>query len=37
MSETKSEAREYVPPVIKAEELDPKFKYKMSKMHGAER
>ncbi|MCS7114799.1 MAG: 4Fe-4S dicluster domain-containing protein [Nitrososphaerota archaeon] len=37
MSETKSEAREYVPPVIKAEELDPKFKYKISKMHGAEK
>jgi heterodisulfide reductase subunit C len=32
-----SETREYVPSVIKAEELDPKFKYKMSKMHGAEK
>lgn len=29
MSETKSEAWEYVPPMIKAEELDLKFKYKM--------
>jgi heterodisulfide reductase subunit C len=36
MSE-KSETREYVPPIIKAEELDPKFKYEMSKMHGAEK
>lgn len=32
-----NEAREYVPSVIKAEELDSKFKYKMSKMHGAEK
>lgn len=32
-----SETREYVPSVIKAEELDPKFKYKMSKVHGAEK
>lgn len=32
-----TEAKEYVPPVIKAEELDPKFKYKMSKEHGAEK
>jgi heterodisulfide reductase subunit C len=36
MSE-KNETREYVPTVIKAGELDPKFKYKMSKMHGAEK
>lgn len=32
-----TETKEYVPPVIKAEELDPKFKYKLSKMHGAEK
>lgn len=32
-----SEVKEHVPSVIKAEELDPKFKYKMSKMHGAEK
>jgi heterodisulfide reductase subunit C len=32
-----SETREYIPSVIKAEELDPKFKYKMSRMHGAEK
>jgi heterodisulfide reductase subunit C len=37
MSEIKSKVHEYTPPVIKAEELDPKFKYKMSKMHGAEK
>ncbi|MEM2104758.1 MAG: 4Fe-4S dicluster domain-containing protein [Candidatus Bathyarchaeia archaeon] len=37
MSEEKSETQGYVPPVIKAEELDPKFKYKMSRMHGAEK
>ncbi|MGB9959647.1 MAG: 4Fe-4S dicluster domain-containing protein [Candidatus Bathyarchaeales archaeon] len=32
-----SEVKEQVPAVVKAEELDPKFKYKMSKMHGAEK
>ncbi|MEM3550553.1 MAG: 4Fe-4S dicluster domain-containing protein [Candidatus Bathyarchaeia archaeon] len=32
-----SEIQEQVSAVIKAEELDPKFKYKMSKMHGAEK
>ncbi|MDI6805056.1 MAG: 4Fe-4S dicluster domain-containing protein [Candidatus Bathyarchaeia archaeon] len=32
-----SEAQEYVPSVIKAEELNPKFKYEMSKKHGAEK
>lgn len=32
-----SETQEYVPNVIKAEEMDPKFKYEMSKMHGAEK
>jgi heterodisulfide reductase subunit C len=32
-----SETQEYVPNVIKAEELNPKFKYEISKMHGAER
>ncbi|MGB9777767.1 MAG: 4Fe-4S dicluster domain-containing protein [Candidatus Bathyarchaeales archaeon] len=32
-----SETQEYVPSVIKAEEMNPKFKYEMSKMHGAER
>lgn len=31
-----SEAEEYVPSIVKAEELDPKFKYEMSKIHGAE-
>jgi len=31
-----SEKEEYVPIVIKAEELDPKFKYEMSKIPGAE-
>lgn len=31
-----SETEEYVPSVIKAEELDPKFKYEISKIHGAE-
>lgn len=31
-----SETQEYVPTVIKAEELDPKFKYKITKMPGAE-
>lgn len=31
-----SETEEYVPTVIKAEELDPKFKYEMSKIPGAE-
>ncbi|MGQ9725701.1 MAG: 4Fe-4S dicluster domain-containing protein [Candidatus Bathycorpusculaceae bacterium] len=32
-----SETQEYVPNVIKAEEMKPKFKYEMSKKHGAER
>ena len=32
-----SEAQEHVPSVIKAGELDPKFKYEMSKVHGAEK
>lgn len=32
-----SETQEYVPSVIKAEEMNPKFKYEMSKKHGAER
>jgi heterodisulfide reductase subunit C len=32
-----SETQEYVPTVIKAEEMDPKFKYKISKKHGAEK
>jgi heterodisulfide reductase subunit C len=32
-----SETQEYVPSVIKAEEMDPKFKYKISKIHGAEK
>ncbi|MGQ9544440.1 MAG: 4Fe-4S dicluster domain-containing protein [Candidatus Bathycorpusculaceae bacterium] len=32
-----SETQEYVPNVIKAEEMNPKFKYEMSKKHGAER
>ena len=32
-----SETQEYVPNVIKAEELNPKFKYEMSKIHGAEK
>jgi len=32
-----SETQEHVPTVIKAEELDPKFKYEMSKIHGAEK
>ena len=32
-----SETQEYVPNVIKAEEIDPKFKYRISKMHGAEK
>lgn len=32
-----SETKEYVPNIIKAEEMDPKFKYEMSKMHGAEK
>ena len=32
-----SETQEHVPSVIKAEEMDPKFKYKMSKIHGAEK
>ena len=32
-----SETQEYVPNVIKAEEMDPKFKYEMSKMPGAEK
>jgi len=31
-----TETQEHVPSVIKAEELDPKFKYKLSKMPGAE-
>lgn len=31
-----SKAEEYVPSIIKADELDPKFKYEMSKIHGAE-
>lgn len=31
-----TETQEYVPTVIKAEELDPKFKYEISKMPGAE-
>jgi len=34
---TTSETKQYVPPVVKAEELDPKFKYQMSKMHGGEK
>lgn len=32
-----SENQEYVPSVIKAEEMDPKFKYEISKLHGAEK
>lgn len=32
-----SEIKESVPAFIKAEELDPKFKYEMSKIHGAEK
>lgn len=32
-----SETQEHVPSVIKAEELDPKFKYEISKIHGAEK
>jgi heterodisulfide reductase subunit C len=32
-----SETQEYVPNVIKAEEMDPKFKYEISKMPGAEK
>jgi heterodisulfide reductase subunit C len=32
-----SETQEYVPSVIKAEEMNPKFKYEISKKHGAER
>jgi len=32
-----SETQEHVPSVIKAEELNPKFKYEMSKIHGAEK
>lgn len=32
-----SETQEYVPSVIKAEEMNPKFKYEISKMHGAEK
>lgn len=35
-TEDMSETEEYVPSVIKAEELDPKFKYKLSKIPGAE-
>jgi len=32
-----SETQEYTPTIIKAEELDPKFKYKLSKIPGAEK
>ncbi len=32
-----AETEFYSPSVIKAEELDPKFKYRMSKIHGAEK
>lgn len=32
-----SETQEHVSTVIKAEELDPKFKYEMRKIHGAEK
>jgi len=32
-----SETQEYVPNVIKAEEMDPKFKYELSKLPGAEK
>lgn len=32
-----SETQEYVPSVIKAEEMDPKFKYEISKLPGAEK
>lgn len=32
-----SETQEYTPTIIRAEELDPKFKYKLSKMPGAEK
>jgi len=32
-----SKTQESVPAFIKAEELDPKFKYEMSKIHGAEK
>ena len=32
-----SETEEHVPSIIKAEEMDPKFKYEISKMHGAEK
>ena len=32
-----SEVKEYVPSVIKADEMDPKFKYEISKMPGAEK
>lgn len=32
-----SKTKEYFPSIIKAEEMDPKFKYEISKMHGAEK
>ncbi|RLI40089.1 hypothetical protein DRO59_10050 [Candidatus Bathyarchaeota archaeon] len=32
-----SEVKEYVPSVIKADEMNPKFKYEISKMPGAEK
>jgi len=32
-----SETQEYVPNIIKAEEMDPKFKYEISKLPGAEK
>lgn len=32
-----SETQEYVPSIIKAEEMDPKFKYELSKVPGAEK
>ncbi|MBE0519976.1 4Fe-4S dicluster domain-containing protein, partial [Candidatus Bathyarchaeota archaeon] len=32
-----SSTQEYVPNVIKAEEMDPKFKYELSKLPGAEK
>jgi len=37
LSETKNETHRYVSSTIKAGEFDPKFKYRISKMHGAEK
>ncbi|MGD8544969.1 MAG: 4Fe-4S dicluster domain-containing protein [Candidatus Bathyarchaeota archaeon] len=36
-SDKMAETEVYSPSVIRAEELDPKFKYRMSKIHGAEK